>query len=122
MSYYDEVAPTCVVDVLGTQYAIYTGVMPEYDPLLNTCDGYHDKTCKRIAVVGRTPDADIQDWDAYSKSCVRHELVHAFLYESGIDANMKWDVAGQDHPEHLVSWIALQFPKMLKAFQDAGVI
>lgn len=122
MNYYDNAEPTCTVDVLGTSYAVYADVMPEDDPLLNTCDGYHDKTRKRIVVVGRTPDATIDDWESYSEFCIRHELVHAFLYESGIDGNMKWDVEGQDHPEHLVSWIAIQFPKMLKAFQDAGVM
>jgi hypothetical protein len=47
---------------------------------------------------------------------MRHELVHAFLFESGLH-NDSWAAN-----EAAVDWIANQFPKILKAFQEAGCI
>lgn len=40
---------------------------------------------------------------------LRHEIVHAFFFESGLD--LQSDYARQ---EELVDWIALQLPKMKK--------
>lgn len=121
MSYYDEHRPTKTVDVLGVTYGIYMGVMPEEDKLLDDCDGYHDKTVKRIVVIGKVDEANLSDWSHYEKQILRHELIHAFLHESGIDGSFKWD-NGNEHPEGLVSWMSIQFPKMLKAFQEVGAL
>ena len=122
MNHYEDNKPTCIVNVLGTPYAVYDGVMPENDPYLEKCDGYFDKTVKRIVVIGKIPENELEDWNEYRKVCLRHEIVHAFMHESGIDANCKFDVPGESHPEHMVSWIAIQFPKMLKAFKEVGAM
>ena len=122
MGYYDEHKPTHVINVLGTPYNVYYGVMPSDDHYLDNCDGYFDKTVKRLVVVGKIPENELADWEDYRKQCMRHEIVHAFMHESGIDANCKFDVAGESHPEHLVAWIAIQFPKMYKAFQEADAL
>ena len=121
MNYYDTHAPTYIVNVLGTEYQCYVGVMPEYDRELKNCDGYHDKTIKRIVVVGKVDEANLGDWNEYSKSVLRHELLHAFMHESGIDGNYKWD-NDTEHPEGLVSWMSLQFPKILKAFREVDAL
>lgn len=42
---------------------------------------------------------------------IRHELVHAFLFESGLDVKYNED-------EVLVDWIAKQLPKINNAFDD----
>lgn len=122
MDYYEKTMPTCYIKVLGTRYAVYVGVSPEQDKFLETCDGYCDKTAKRIVVIDKPENNEFADWDVYSKQCVRHEIIHAFMHESGLDGNCKFDVAGQEHPEHLVSWIAIQFPKILTAFQEASAL
>ena len=62
------------------------------------------------------PDSK-KDMAAVKRNIIRHELIHAFLYESGLDVNSKW---GTD--ETLVDWIALQFPKMEKAFKEADCL
>ena len=48
---------------------------------------------------------------------IRHELVHAFAYESGLAENSPWAFN-----EEMTDWIAIQFPKMLKAFETAMVL
>lgn len=122
MSYYDETPKTCAVDVLGTEYSVWLDVPEDKDPLLSNCSGYCDKSSKRIVIMAEPKDNELSDWTYYKKSCMRHELIHAFLIESGIDGNTKWDVQGEEHPEAFVEWVALQFPKMIKAFNTVGAL
>lgn len=58
----------------------------------------------------------------YNKKVLRHEIIHAFLRESGLSGNsMQYDGAWAQC-EEMVDWIAIQFPKILKAFQDADCL
>ena len=120
--YYDNLKPDCTVDVLGTQYSIYLNVPEDEDEVLKACAGYCDKTVKRIAVVAKDKECNLGNHTEYQKYLIRHELIHAFLFESGIGGDTVWDIDGQEHPEHMVEWIGMQFPKLLKAFQEVGVI
>ena len=121
-NYYSTTAPTCVVSVLGTEYRIYLDVPQDKDPILETCSGYCDKTVKRIVVIDKGADTNLADWLVYRKTVMRHEIIHAFLFESGIGGDCKWDFPGDEHPEHMVEWIAMQFPKILSAFQTVGAL
>ena len=122
MSYYDNKAPTCVVNVLGTEYRIFLDVPESEDEVLKSCAGYCDKTSYRIAVVARDADGNLDDDSAYRKQILRHEIIHAFLFESGLGGDSVWYVKGQEHPEQTVDWLARQFPKILKAFQTVGAL
>lgn len=110
-----------VVDVLGTKYHIIEDV-PEHDAFLDECDGYCDKTTKKIVVKQRTEHkpGDIDDFDVYRRKCLRHEIIHAFLFESGLHEN--WEHKPYGHDETYVDWIATQFPKLRKAFEQAGCV
>ncbi len=119
---YNETQPTFQLDVLGTIYGVYMGVQPQDDGYLKECDGYCDKTAKRIVVAGEDDRSDLADWTAYERTNLRHEIIHAFLYESGLDGNSYWEANGGDHPEQVVQWLAIQFPKLIKAFQLAGAL
>lgn len=57
-----------------------------------------------------------KDLQSVIKKNTRHELVHAFLWESGLD------VQSWANNEEIVDWIAIQFNKMLVAFKEADVI
>ena len=52
----------------------------------------------------------------YFKKVLCHELVHAFLFESGLGGE-SWA-----NNEELVDWIAFQFPKMLEAMKNANAL
>lgn len=45
---------------------------------------------------------------------VRHEAIHAFFHESGLD--------GYSADEQLVDWLAMQFPKMYRLFKEHEVL
>ena len=122
MSYYDGRVPTCQANVLGTEYNIFLDVPESEDEILKTCDGYCDKTSHKIVVCEKQQDSNLDDYIEYRKRIMRHEIIHAFLFESGLGGDSVWHVEGQEHPEQTVDWIAYQFPKMLKAFQTVGAI
>lgn len=51
------------------------------------------------------------------KKNIRHELIHAFLFESGLAESSPWALN-----EELVDWIAIQGPKLWKAWQEAEAV
>lgn len=100
------------VNVLGTEYEIVKGVTPKQDKMMAENDGYFDFSVKKIFVA----DFSSHGWNdkkIYENKVIRHELVHAFLYESGLSVNSDWA-----ENEELVDWIAIQIPKMSKVFME----
>lgn len=105
-----------IVNVLGVSYDIFECDESE-DEYLIDIDGYCDYTAHRIIINTFEPDdGSYEDLDAFRQRVVRHELIHAFLAESGL-ADDSWA-----SNEEIVDWIAQQFPKMLEAFIHAGAI
>lgn len=99
------------VDVLGTKYTITESNRIEDNNLENN-DGYCDFSTKQIVIdTFQDSPGSLANLGEYRKQVIRHELVHAFLYESGLDAS-SW---GKN--EEIVDWIAIQFLKMAEAFE-----
>ena len=105
-----------VINVLGTEYTIEQSDRLK-DSTLENCDGYCDFSVKKI-IIDTFKDApnSQKDLGAYEKIVIRHELIHAFLHESGLDNN-SWA-----RNEEVVDWIAHQFPKLMKAFEIADCL
>lgn len=108
------------VNILGTEYTIEERSIEE-DALLNNMDGYCDKSIHLIVISKPSPDADLGDFEWYKKKIMRHEITHAFLFESGI-AESYQPAKQYGHDETMIDWIAAQFPKMVKAFEEAGCL
>ena len=104
------------VNVLGTEYTIKKSNAADDINLLEM-DGYCDPTTKTIVIntFKDTPES-VDDLDEYERKVVRHELTHAFLSESGLGC-CSWAAK-----EEIVDWIAYQFPKLQKAFEQAKCI
>jgi predicted SprT family Zn-dependent metalloprotease len=63
----------------------------------------------------------LQDMDTFIKKVIRHEIIHAFLIESGLNNNsMKVEYWAQN--EEMVDWIAYQFPKISMVFKEIGCL
>lgn len=107
------------VNILGTEYTIEVKTKQE-DKWLKEIDGYCDKTSKKIVVAAEDESNQLEIYSEYQKKITRHEIIHAFLFESGLHENFKHEQWG--HDETLVDWVACQFPKMLKVFQEAECI
>lgn len=105
------------VNILGTEYTIETRKRQK-DTRLDDNAAYCDDSVKKIVLAEHEPDPhDKQNIEAVIKKVTRHEIVHAFLCESGLIENSDW----ADN-EELVDWIAIQGPKIWKAWQEAGAI
>ncbi len=105
------------VKILSTKYRIFFR-SPEQDESLNDCDGYCDKSTKTIVVTKK--NIDLGDFETHQKQCLRHEIIHAFMFESGLSTN--WEHAEFGQEETVVDWIAIQFPKILKVFKKVGAL
>lgn len=110
------------VNILGTEYTVER-VSIEVEKRLNDCDGFMDWTSKRIVVREETDiyEGTLENMNEYVKKILRHEIVHAFLVESGLH-----ECSGKEESwalsEAMVDWVARQGPKIYKAWQEAKAI
>lgn len=104
------------VNVLGTEYEIGISNSKE-DAMLNHADGYVDFTTQKIIVAEIEQTAEtVKNIEEYQKKVTRHELIHAFLYESGLSVSSWAD------NEEMIDWLAIQFPKINAAFEKLEII
>lgn len=115
---------TKVVDILGTKYKVSTGIPVSKDRELIGRFGYCSFCDHRIVVADL---ATVDGWmdepaavkSAQEKATLRHEVIHAFLSESGLRGSSSGtDVWALN--EEMVDWFALQLPKMMKVFEQLG--
>lgn len=115
-----------IVNILGTEYTILTD--DANDPELKEKDrvGYCFYDAREIHIAN--PDTD-NDWknepdkakENFKNRVLRHEIIHAFLMESGLNADTT-DIEAWATNEEMVDWIAIQFPKLKKAFEEVGCL
>lgn len=115
-----------MIDILGTKYDVICS--NEVDtPRMKGYDGLCDTSSKQIYV---TDCAHVcEDNPALKCSNVRmviervllHEIIHAFLYESGLDANSGIASEGWANNEEMVDWFAIQYFKIGEAYK-AGLV
>ena len=116
------------VNILGTLYEI---IVKKYDEekeferlsIYGFCDGYAKEivVCDMSTYEGWEHDTE-KTITAAQKQTIRHEIVHAFFYESGL-----WDNSfGIDNSwaknEEMVDWIALQGEKIYNAWKEANAL
>lgn len=105
------------INVMGTEYKVLEKGKEE-DKILEQADGYCDLYNKAIVIDKKLlANTSTKNASALRDSVMRHELVHAMMYESGLDLQCSYA-----RDEELIDWIAIQFPKMVKIFTKAGVM
>lgn len=109
------------INVLGTEISVEFRKEAE-DPQLSDMGGYFD--CSVNLIVVKIHEADkysLKDLEAQQKKTLRHEIIHAFLHESGLD----WSSTPSDAwatNEEMVDWFAIQSPKIFALFQREGLL
>lgn len=103
------------VNILGCDYKI---VRDDGSLQKENADGVcqtYDKIIRIAPLKDLLSDEDAVDMKtARSKEVMRHEIVHAFFTESGL--------SGYNANEQLVDWIARQFPKMARVFEQLSCL
>lgn len=116
------------VDILGTTYKIIIKKISEDEDLKNRrlsgrCNRFHHEIIvadmEETEYFGELTETEKTE---YKKEVLRHEIVHAYLNESGLVNNAHVFGLGWATNEEMVGWIALQFPKMIDTFRQAGAI
>jgi hypothetical protein len=107
------------IDVLGTPYNIEFKTTKD-NHLLKSCDGYCDWTSKKI-VLQKELDGDLENMPYYIRKVLRHEIVHAFIMESGLHECSESTEAWACN-EEMVDWFARQGPKIYDVWRKAGAL
>ena len=109
------------INVLGTDIKILFRKEAD-DPQLEEMGGYFDSSESLIVV--KIPDKEkhsLGNLENWQKKVLRHEIVHAFLYESGLDWSAN-PVECWATNEEMVDWLAIQTPKINKVFRDQKLV
>ena len=116
------------VSVLGTEYEVIKKKFDE-DPYFDkrSYDGYCDSIEHRIVYCDMTT---YRGWEnepetraaIAEKATLRHEIVHAFFNESGLQESTSLFEEGWAKNEEMIDWIAIQGPKIYKAWEEAGAV
>ena len=104
------------VSILGETYTIYKDSEDD-DFRLKESDGYTDWTTKIIVIWDGScweRQNSVGNIEKYRNKVLRHEIIHAFVMESGLHEAATFD---DDHFEQMVDWIAIQFPKIQEVFE-----
>ena len=114
------------VEILGTKYTIRKVRVGE-DEFIDKLQygGYCSATGREIVLLDLK---SVPDWaneppeiiKRKERETLRHEVIHAFLNESGLG----WNSLPLEHAwaknEEMVDWIAIQFPKIHKVYVKLG--
>ena len=116
-----------IVCVLGTEYDIKIKKYDEDEAFQKYgASGYCGSFEKKIVLCDMKTYPDWQDEpeivrEKQMKATLRHEIVHAFLNESGLSSNSNESDAWARN-EEMVDWFAMQGEKIYKAWKEAGAL
>jgi len=107
------------VTILGQVYKIRECTEEEYPKLrISNANGLCECYSKEIVLDKETYESpDPKSYakiDLWKKRLTRHEIIHAFFHESGM--------ADYRDDEKIVEWLALQMPKIFKAFEQLEIM
>ena len=103
------------VSVLGEEWDV--NIKAANDELRLTGGGFCDDTVRELCVKALSqkeleePDT-VKNYAARQRHCAAHEIVHAFLFESGLSADSWAD------NEEIVDWIGHNIKRMAKALEQ----
>ena len=116
------------IDVLGTEYAIKIVKVSECDDLKDNkfCGLCNNLT--RTILLGDASEEEFfgsmteEEQEIQMKTTLRHEVIHAFLNESGLQDSAARIDAGWARNEEMVDWFAIQSPKIFKVFKELDIL
>ena len=116
------------VNVLGTEYTIIKHNYEE-DPEFKerSIDGYCDTFTKEIILCDLATCPSWEDEPENRRkiaenATLRHEIVHAFYNESGLQDSAFTVECAWARNEEMVDWIAIQGPKIYKAWESVDAL
>lgn len=109
------------LNILGSTWKVVSRKEKD-DERLKNASGLTDPSCRMIVLADATPEEYTIGVPANDlQRTLRHEIVHAFLYESGLWCNSGYCENWAMH-EEIVDWISLQLPKIWEVCSLAGAM
>lgn len=115
------------LNVLGTDYTVAVKKYDEDEYFKRAnCNGYCNSLLKEIVLCEMSTYPDWQnetqaEINFQTKATLRHEIVHAFFNESGLECSSN-SVEAWARNEEMVDWFALQGPKIYRVWEEAGAL
>ena len=116
------------INVLGTAYEIIVKKHDEDEAfkrkeICGYCDGYKKQlvVCDPATFEG-WENEDAETVSIAKRETIRHEIVHAFLEESGLASSTLQYDGGWAKCEEMIDWIAMQGPKIYAAWKEAEAV
>jgi hypothetical protein len=103
------------IDILGTIYKIEYKEVDEYERLERN-EAITNTNDKTIIISKRERPKE------YEHKIIRHEIIHAYLYESGLSCNSNNTEYGWAENEEMVDWFAIQSSKIFTTFKELGIV
>lgn len=110
-----------LISILGTEWTIEIHEDDEESKRLKDMDAIGCNYCEKKTIT--LDRSEIGSSEAL-RSVLRHEILHSYLYESGLDSNsfsLNDDVAWALN-EEMVDWFAIQSPKIFKTYKEVGAL
>ena len=112
------------IQIMGSTWTIVEGTKEDFPPL-SEVDGYTDVSAKLIVVdnlVAAANDKFCQsNLTEHKNRVLRHEIIHAFLEECGLNDNSN-AVAAWATNEEMVEWFATQLPKIIAVCAELDIL
>ena len=113
------------VNILGTDYEIhFVDEFPEYLKEVGEGADGHCNRHDRDIFIKRCNDKDMTaaGRERCNRDTIRHEIIHAYLSESGLSANASHCCGSWAENEEMVDWFAIQSPKIYQTFKEVGCL
>jgi len=111
------------VNILGTNYEILFKSIDE-EPRLKENWGFTDFYTKEIYItddIEKETENSCKNLFDFKNKVMRHEILHAFLYESGLRENSYGSPAWAEN-EEMIDWFATQIPKIVKVYKELRIL
>lgn len=110
------------VDILGTKWTMIYDSTKDKE-VYKTHNGWCDDS-KKECHVGIRPYSENhqEDIGEFYKRIARHEIIHAFAYESGVVSSQELNNGKWAKNESMIDWLAIQSPKIFKVFKELQIL
>lgn len=108
------------INILGTDFQIIRQFQTENPKIENAygiCEHYSKKIVLDTFAAAKEDVMCVEKLEEFEKKVLRHEIIHAYLGESGLRSNSDWA-----ENEEMVDWFAIQAPKIFKTFTELGIL
>lgn len=108
------------IDILGNKYTIKHAEKEAVKDFRDEiADAFCDCTSREIVIRNIKDDEDIGNKQNYINRLLRHEVIHAYMFECGLGAEIPHPQTG--HDEAMIDWFARMAPRIMQTFIELDI-